>query len=264
MRKLIIIKLGGSVITYKDSSKPKIRAKTLRNIAGEIAKLYHLGYQIIVVHGGGSFAHPVAKKFGLTKGFKHKNSQVGFAKTSLGMDKLNTFVNGIFMEFNVPAVSLAPHAFIRVSNGQFINFDTKLIGNYLHHNFLPVLYGDAVIDTNNGCSILSGDIIIPYLAKKLKASKVIFLADVEGIFNKDPRKYKTAKLIPTVNNQNLPLVLGGIESGNRDDVTGEMAGKILALKNLKGIKVTIASGFQEGNLTKIVEGQRIGTTLLFD
>ena len=53
---MIILKLGGSVITRKDSSIPKLDSSNLTRIAREISdSSYH---KLIVVHGAGSFGHP--------------------------------------------------------------------------------------------------------------------------------------------------------------------------------------------------------------
>ena len=79
---LIIIKLGGSVVTYKDSPTPKARLSTIKNLSEELSKL-HKNYQLIIVHGAGSFGHPLAKKYRLTEGLEHKDSLVGFSKTAI-------------------------------------------------------------------------------------------------------------------------------------------------------------------------------------
>ena len=57
MKPLVIIKLGGSVITYKESKTPKARLSVIKTLAKEIAQIVRIGkYRIVLVHGGGSFA----------------------------------------------------------------------------------------------------------------------------------------------------------------------------------------------------------------
>ena len=60
---MIILKLGGSVITRKDSSTPTLDSSNLTRIAREISNSsYH---KLIVVHGAGSFGHPYAKEYAI-------------------------------------------------------------------------------------------------------------------------------------------------------------------------------------------------------
>jgi len=52
--------------------------------------------------------------------------------------------------------------------------------------FVPILHGDCVLDDVQGCAILSGDKIIEKLVEKLRPRRVVFLTDVDGIFDKPP------------------------------------------------------------------------------
>lgn len=260
---LIIIKLGGSTITYKSSSKPRLRNETIENLSKELATIYK-NYQLIIVHGAGSFGHPLAKKYKLTEGLKYKNSAEGFSKTTDAMLKLNKIITGYLIKAGLPTVTLLPRGFITQTNGRMNPFDFSIIESILAKNLVPVLAGDVVLDSKLGCSIISGDIIVAFLAKKLKATKVIYLSDVDGIFDSDPKKNKSAQLIKEVNSDNLSLVLKGLKSSGRDDVTGEMEGKIREIsRNFPGGKVHIINGLKKGNLTKIMQGQAVGSLIRF-
>ncbi len=60
---MIILKLGGSVITRKDSLTPTLDSNNLTRIAREISNSSH--HKLIVVHGAGSFGHPYAKEYAI-------------------------------------------------------------------------------------------------------------------------------------------------------------------------------------------------------
>ena len=260
--KLIIVKLGGSVVTFKDSPVPKARISAINRLSKEIFGVYKQGFKIILVHGAGSFGHPLAKKYNLTQGLKDETSCIGFTETALAMLQLNQIIIKSLQKIGLPAVSLPPHTFITQTNNRLDNFDTSIINNFVKKGFVPVLYGDPVIDKKIGCSILSGDVIIPYLAKKLKAEKIIFLTDVDGIFTDDPRKNPQAKLLKRIGNKNLQKVLAFLKSSGRDDVTGEMNGKILSLMNA-GLRcpATVTNGLKPNNLIAAVLGKQVGTKL---
>lgn len=261
---LIIIKLGGSVITYKNSRKPKPRIKVIKKLANEILSLHQKDYQIVLVHGGGSYGHNLAKKYDLVKGLITRKSIIGLAKTLQSMAKLNSIIMDTLERANLPTVSFAPHSFMTQNNGKLINFDTSIIENVSRSGFIPVLYGDGVIDEKLGCSIVSGDSIATYLAKKMEAKELIFLSDVDGIFDDNPLKNKAANLINSISNKNFKNVLKNINRHNHNDVTGEMKGKILSIKeNLQGKRVLIVNGLIEGNLSKSAQGQTVGTVIHF-
>lgn len=74
MEKLILIKLGGSVIT--DKSKPfTARPGAIKRLVGEIkqaGKIYK--GKILIGHGSGSFGHTVAAKYKTQEGIDKKDS----------------------------------------------------------------------------------------------------------------------------------------------------------------------------------------------
>lgn len=262
--KKLIIKLGGSIVTYKDSPGPKAKLEVIKKLAREIAEL-HSDYQIVLVHGVGSFAHPQVKKYDLHNGFSDKNIPLNFSEVTTLLTNLNSLITHELNKVNLPVISLLPHSFVTQKNRQLESFDTNVIEKLLDKNLIPVLCGDMVLDSEIGCSVLSGDTIMSHLANHIKFDKVIFLTDVDGIFDDNPKTNPKAKLIPEVNNENLKSVLKGIKQHNQSDVTGEMEGKILSIKqNLAGVPVLVANGLVPGNLKRLVNGDPIGTKLLLN
>lgn len=263
---MVIVKLGGSVVTLKNSLVPKPQTRVIKQLVSEIKEVVEKGYRLVVVHGAGSYGHPLAKKYQLHKGMETQDQKVGYSKTSLSMLTLNSLIVGEMVRVGIKPVSLPPHAFVSRVKGEWVGLDSTIIKQYLSLGFTPVLFGDAVLDDLRGSAILSGDVIVPYLAKKLKAAKVIFLSDVDGIFDKDPKRHKGAELIKVVNNINIKGVLKRFEPNGevRADVTGEMEGKILAIKEgMPGIEVRVVSGLRKNSLIDGVEGKQKGTRLIF-
>lgn len=262
MRRLLVIKLGGAVVTYKDSPTPKARISTIKRLAKEIKQISDQGYQIILVHGAGSFAHGLVKKYNLHKGMATDEQKYAFGLVTDAMLRLNSIILDHLLRVQLKAVSLPPHTFITQSAGKLNDFDVGIIKRYLDHGKIPVLFGDLVLDDRWGCSVLSGDTSVCYLASKLKADKVIFLSDVDGIYDSDPKKNPQAKLIPEVNNSNIKQVLKGLSPTKRDDVTGAMYGKILMIKrSAKQVLMVIVNGLKKGNLAKTLDQSPIGTRL---
>lgn len=249
---MIILKLGGSVISNKN--KPfSFNKRVVSNIADEIAEFYP-EKDFIVVHGGGSFGHPLAKKYEIRKGLNSENKKTGFSKTHLAMLDLNKKIVEIFIEKNLPAFPVAPSSVFFVENGEICEGFFKIIEKYLERKFIPVLFGDVALAVDKGIDILSGDQIISYLSKIFAPEKVIFLMDVDGIYNKNPRE-EDAKLIEEIRedvefNQKIGIY----------DVTGGIKNKVeQALK--MDCTCYFINGRKKGYLRKAIIGEKIGTII---
>lgn len=53
---------------------------------------------------------------------------------------------------------------------------------------VPVLHGDAVLDTHTGCTVLSGDVILSVLARALCPRRAVFLTNVCGVYDRPPEQ----------------------------------------------------------------------------
>jgi len=114
--------------------------------------------------------------------------------------------------------------------------------------------------SEKGIDILSGDQIAGYLAKILRAEKVIFLMDVDGIYDKNPRE-KGAKLITELTKEGIEHLLESSESAGID-VTGGIGNKLKkALEIAHYSDVYFINGKVKGNLTKVLQGENPGTVI---
>lgn len=267
-RNLIIIKLGGSVITDKTKTVGVFKSKVFKRLAQEIKSAKDKGeFNLILIHGAGSFAHPIAKKYRLNEGYLGPKSSEGFILTKRGVLALNLLVWQELAKAGLKSATVESSAVIKAAQGKILELDTDFIESLLNKDVIPVLSGDVVVDKKMGFSIISGDQITAFLARSLRAKKVVFISDVDGVFDKDPTRYKDAKIIPEINTSNYQNILKKMKTKNPSDVTGEMKGKILSIKkNLRGIKVLIINGLKRGNVLKsldIYSNQELGTALKF-
>ena len=111
--KTTILKIGGSVITDKDGDLAA-RTEVINRLAEETqrANLKNL----IIVHGGGSFGHPTAQKYGIKDGLKEETQKLGFAETHHVMTVLNGLVMDALVWHNIPAVSVTPSSCVVTEN----------------------------------------------------------------------------------------------------------------------------------------------------
>ncbi len=260
----MILKLGGSVITRKESDKPTANHENLKRIAREIAESTH--QKLVVVHGAGSFGHPLAKKYAIGDEIQDnqdlRRKMLGFSLTQQAVKELNGMVTEYLRAQGTLSVSLQPSSFITTKNKRIQSADLTLIKKYLELGFVPVIYGDVVLDADESIemAVLSGDQIVKYLAENLKPERVILATDVDGIYNKNPKKYPDAHLIETVSS------LEQIETGEETtiDVTGGMGGKISELLGLLdlGIESEIINANKTLNIKKALSDEEVTGTAI--
>ncbi|MGQ9530523.1 MAG: isopentenyl phosphate kinase [Candidatus Bathycorpusculaceae bacterium] len=258
---LTILKIGGSVITDK-SGELTARMRDINRLAQEIrdANVKNL----IIIHGGGSFGHPIAKKYAINVGFKEESQRIGFAETHHVM----TVLNGLFMDAliwrEVPAVSITPSSCIMTKRGRIQCFEEAPLKALLKMGFLPVMFGDAVLDVEWGFTILSGDQLASHIATRLNAKRIIMGVDVDGLYDTDPRVKKTAKMLKHLTLEELKELQSSLEKPTAYDVTGGMFGKIAELIPAieKGIPVTILNATKPNYIYKALKKEKVeGTTI---
>jgi len=255
-----ILKLGGSVVTKKDQPKtPNVEA--IRRLAREVATAGPR--KLIVVHGGGSYGHPLAKEYNISAGYSTPRQLAGFSLTHQAMVELNKIVVEAFLDAGVPAVSIAPSSFIVTEDRRIIELDTSVVSKAIESNFVPILYGDAVLDSVRRFTILSGDQLAVRLATELGAEKLIFGVDVDGVYTANPKLAKDARLIEELS---LSHMKGMVRIGEAlsTDVTGGMLGKVneAAAAVEAGVEVQLLNALEPDAVNAALRGEKIPCTRL--
>ncbi len=257
-----VLKLGGSVITHK--SKPfKANVAAIRRLAQEIAQAKIP--QLIIVHGGGSFGHPVAKEYAINEGFRSEASQLlGFTKTHQAMISLNNMVLEALIQHNIPALTIAPSSCLVSKHGRITASGNEPLKRSLQLGFVPVLYGDAVLDSEKGFSILSGDQLVASLAIQLGAERIVIGIDEDGLFTADPKGQGPANLIKRCTLSKLVALQKKVEDTTAEDVTGGMRGKITELMPAieEGISALIVNACTPQRIYKALRGEEVVGTLI--
>ena len=242
MAPVTLAKLGGSVIT--DKTKPfSFRAEVVSALGEEIAASHE---RVVLVHGGGSFGHPVAKEYGLTSGAYSRGGE-GVSKTRDAMYALNQLVCRALMGAGVETYPFAPFDLLVSSNGEHAR---SWLRNLLSSGLSPVTFGD-VSSYPRGFRILSGDTIMHELAKVLRPVRCVFALDVDGVY-RGREKEKAGNLLRTISASQMSKLK--VDLG--DDATGGMklklqvAGKIASL----GTSVSFVSGFRRAEFAKALRG----------
>lgn len=105
MKELVLIKLGGSVIT--DKSQPyTAKSEVISFLAQEIKEAWDKGFRFIVSHGSGSFGHTSAAKYQTALGIKKKEDVFSLAIVQQDAIAINRIVNKFFLGESLPVLRL--------------------------------------------------------------------------------------------------------------------------------------------------------------
>lgn len=256
-----VLKLGGSVITDKEKPlTPNLQA--IKRLAKEIAQAEVLS--LIVVHGGGSFGHHIAKLYNLTEGYIDPSQVIGFSEAHHAMTKLNSLVMEALLNNNINAVVIQPSSCVITKTGRIQSMEKKPLKRMIDMGLVPVLYGDTVLDSEKGFAILSGDQIVSSLALNFGASRIIIGGDVDGLYTKDPKTSKSAKLIKRVTLEELKTQKHDIEGSKATDVTGGMLGKVRELIPAieQNIQALLVNATKPLRVYKALKGEEVIGTII--
>ena len=258
IREKILLKFGGSVITDKYSNVPSINNENLK----KIGKLINSSEsQVIIVHGAGSFGHPAAKKYKLSEGLidgLQQDEGIGIARRKVR--ELNDIFCGILNDNGVETETIIPSEKMFTNGSEEItNFSKEEFDKILVKGKTPITFGDVTNDVEQGINILSGDVLMKYLAKAFEPRLSLFIMDLPGVFDGDPNDSNTS-IIPLINSEKL----GNFENifvSKNTDVTGGIIGKIKRAIEISHFSETWITDV--GSLESCLKGNPKGTRVIF-
>lgn len=223
-----------------DKSNPfSYRSDVVSALAEEIASS---GEKVVVVHGGGSFGHQVAKQYGLTS-TTISTSGLGVPQTRNAMYELNHLLCKTMMEFKVNPYPFAPFDLFSMASRPAA---AAWLRGLLKANLTPVTFGDVSL-SGNGFRVLSGDSIVLELVRVLKPDRCVFALDVDGVYEANTRVIIPEVSVAKARNMRIP---------KGDDATGGMKLKLEVATKVASIgsQVNFVSGYRRNEFSKALRG----------
>lgn len=233
MYKRVLLKLSGEQLAGKfDGGIDPERATWLAN---EIKKVSKDGVQIVIMVGGGNFVRG-AQIAG------HGVQRV----TADHMGMLGTMINAlaltdIFEHQGIPTRCLS-NIFAEQVAEPFVH---RLANKHLEKGRVVIVAGGT------GRPYLTTDTAAVVLALELDCQVVLKATKVDGVYDKDPAKYKDAKRVGKISFQKA------VE--NRSIKVMDKAAMGLAMEH--GMPIIIFDALKEGNISQSTRGEAIGTTI---
>ena len=195
-RKIIVVKYGGSAMVDEELKKHVIQDVTLLKL---------VGFKPIIVHGGGKEISKWVGKVGMEPVFINglrKTDEATMEIAEMVLNKVNKSLVTLVQELGVNAVGISGKdgGLLKVekkySNGEDIGFvgeitevNPQILYDLLEKDFLPIIC-PVGMDAEYNIYNINADDAACAIAKAVKAEKLAFLTDIEGVY-KDPKDKDT-------------------------------------------------------------------------
>ena len=264
MKNVILIKLGGSIITEKESpdtariDRIESFARQIKAVVAEKPDL-----KIVLGHGSGSFAHVPAKKYRVQSGIRTDDQIFGMCEVADAAARLNRLFIRVFLNEGVRVMSFPPSAWITAAGGKVLKSDISPLVNALSSRIIPVVYGDMLTDNQNRGTVFSTEQVFDALIsasriQNLNISRIIQVGKTAGVLDRN------GSTIANIKAENITEVRTMIGQTAGYDVTGGMLHKIESSLHLAslGISTLLISGERENTLRNAVLGGKTTGTVI--
>ncbi|MDB9746460.1 glutamate 5-kinase [Candidatus Pelagibacter sp.] len=242
--KIIVIKIGSSLLVDKNK---KIRKKWLLTFAKDIQELKFKNKKIIIVSSGAIALGCIKMNYN-KKNIKLDKSQ---AIASIGQIELMNLFSSTFSKYKLNISQILLTLEDTEERRRSLNAK-RTFENLFDLNFIPIVNENDTIATAE-IKYGDNDRLASRVAQITNADTLVLLSDVDGLYTKNPKIFKDAKIIKKVENFSEDLKNINIK-GNNEFGSGGMITKIEAAKicQLSGCNMIIANGLYLNPINKII------------
>ena len=250
-KRRIVIKIGTSSLTFPNG---RLNLRRIEHITNVIATLQKQNRQVVLVSSG-AIAVGVGKL-----GYKKRPHTIPGkqAMAAIGQAILAKIYRKFFdaHSINVGQILLTSDV---ITNEEKHKNAENTFAKVLEIGAVPIVNENDTVSTDE-IEIGDNDTLSAMVASICKADLLIILSDIDGFFDKDPRKFADAKRISIITDVN-EKVSNAAGSAGSSFGTGGMATKISAVKicHKDNIDTIIANGDSPEILFDILAGKDIGT-----
>lgn len=246
----IVVKVGTNCLT-DDSSK--LDEESIEKLVSEISALVREGVEVILVSSGAIGAG--MGKLSMTEYPEDMKSLQ--AASTIGQSALMRKYAESFEKYgyNVAQLLLTKEDF--TESTRFKNLKNTL-STLFRWEVIPIINENDAVAVDE-IRMGDNDLLSAFTASGSGADLLVLLTDVDGLYTENPKKEKSAEPIRTVEK-----VTDDIENLTKRTSDGEFGGMQTKVQGAKiatedGISTVIAAADEEKVLSKILDGEKIGT-----
>jgi acetylglutamate kinase len=187
-RRIIVIKYGGSAMANKELQN---------NVIKDVALLKLVGFKPIIVHGGGKeisrWVEKTGKKAEFINGLRVTDEET-MELAEMVLNKVNKQLVSMVEQLGIRGIGISGKdggmltVEKKYSEGQDIGFvgdvnqvNPEIIHDLLEKDYLPIIAPIGMDEFGNAYNVNADDAACA-IAKAVKAEKLAFLTDIEGVY----------------------------------------------------------------------------------
>ncbi|WP_292485537.1 glutamate 5-kinase [Methanohalobium sp.] len=252
----VVVKIGTSSISNDDGT---LNHDLMDRISYQVSELHNMGKEVIIVSSG-SIGVGVSQ---LHLGSRPREIPVRQAAAAVGQSVLMQEWIKAFQKYNLNVAQ------ILITYESFSNRLTYLnlrnsISTLLNYGVIPIINeNDSTSVHEIEATFGDNDKLSAMVSSKMEADLLIMLSDIEGLYDKNPKRNHNARLMKTVE-----AITPEIESYGGDPTSlkgvGGMRTKIEAAKicSMSGCYMVIVNSSIDYVVSKVFNGEEIGTLFL--
>ena len=249
--KRIVIKVGTSTITYANGKR---NFSQIDRLAREISDLQNQGKEMILVTSGAVAVG--VDRMGLPG--KPKTIPGKQAAAAVGQGVLMHTYEKFFADYGQIVAQVLITKTEAIDRHRYTNTRNTFM-ELMRQRVIPIVNENDVVALDE-LKIGDNDNMSALVAGIVDADLVIILSDVDGLYTANPQTHPDAVIVPEVAEitPEIEASAGGVGSARG---TGGMATKIQAAKaaTSSGIHLVIASGTEKNAITRVLQGEELGT-----
>ena len=249
--KRIVIKVGTSTITYANGKR---NFSQIDRLAREISDLQNQGKEMILVTSGAVAVG--VDRMGLPG--KPKTIPGKQAAAAVGQGVLMHTYEKFFADYGQIVAQVLITKTEAIDRHRYTNMRNTFM-ELMRQRVIPIVNENDVVALDE-LKIGDNDNMSALVAGIVDADLVIILSDVDGLYTANPQTHPDAVIVPEVAEitPEIEASAGGVGSARG---TGGMATKIQAAKaaTSSGIHLVIASGTEKNAITRVLQGEELGT-----
>lgn len=249
--KRIVIKVGTSTITYANGKR---NFSQIDRLAREISDLQNQGKEMILVTSGAVAVG--VDRMGLPG--KPKTIPGKQAAAAVGQGVLMHTYEKFFADYGQIVAQVLITKTEAIDRHRYTNTRNTFM-ELMRQRVIPIVNENDVVALDE-LKIGDNDNMSALVAGIVDADLVIILSDVDGLYTDNPQTHPDAVIVPEVAEitPEIEASAGGVGSARG---TGGMATKIQAAKaaTSSGIHLVIASGTEKYAITRVLQGEELGT-----
>lgn len=249
--KRIVIKVGTSTITYANGKR---NFSQIDRLAREISDLQNQGKEMILVTSGAVAVG--VDRMGLPG--KPKTIPGKQAAAAVGQGVLMHTYEKFFADYGQIVAQVLITKTEAIDRHRYTNTRNTFM-ELMRQRVIPIVNENDVVALDE-LKIGDNDNMSALVAGIVDADLVIILSDVDGLYTASPQTHPDAVIVPEVAEitPEIEASAGGVGSARG---TGGMATKIQAAKaaTSSGIHLVIASGTEKNAITRVLQGEELGT-----